>query len=340
MSHNLSNRKTGTVIRMGANVEKTDAAMFYVAANGTEVPWHGLGVKVTQCQTSAEAIKLAGLDYEVAKGPIYTPDMKEIAGYSRTYRTDFPEATFGVVGTRYTLVQNSEGFEICDGILGGGALFDTAGALHDGRVAFINARLPESLKIAGDEVLPYFLFKNSHDGHGSIILCMTPIRVVCNNTLNMALGNEKTRKQDNRFRRIKHTRNYDERIQEAAKAMGFTMEYYTQFRKQAEELLKVKVSEKRFFAMMDELFGNPAKIESKRGATVSEQARTGAFAALNAPDLANINDTGWGVYNAIADYSDHKRTLRGENKTENAFLRTFEDTTIKDRALELILATK
>jgi phage/plasmid-like protein (TIGR03299 family) len=342
MPSNLASRVTGQVLNADGNAAKaSEAAMFYVKGSKYDVPWHKLGEPVDGCLTSAEALKKSGLDYEVKMGPIFTPDMKEIEGYSRTYRADFPDKTFGIVGNKYTICQNADAFNIVDAIIGNAeAKFDTAGALYDGRTAWMNAKLAENFTIAGDEIQPYFLLKVQHDGRGSIILCMTPTRTVCQNTLNMALGDEKNRKQDSRFQKVKHTKNYEARMKEAARIMGFTTAYYDQFRKKANSLVEVKFSEKQFSDLMDQLFGDPAIIESKRGATLAETAREKCIRALAADDLANIKDTGWGAYNAIADYADHMRNLRGENQQANAFLRTFEDTDLKDRALEIILATR
>jgi phage/plasmid-like protein (TIGR03299 family) len=335
MSHALSSKSTGRVIE-GLGGKAEDAAMFYV---GKEKPWHKLGTSVLTAPTSSEAIVLAGLDYEVKLDKVYDADAQEIKGYRRTYRSDNGNS-LGIVGMRYTVVQNSEAFAIMDSIKtadgGQGVTFDTAGALYSGEVVWINARLPEDLVIGGDKIEPYFLLKSTHDGTGSITLKRTPIRTVCQNTLNAAIGSKRD-KQDLRMQKIKHTRNYDARVREAVRAMQLTSEYYKEFKELGDKLVSMKFSEKSFTELMDQLYPMPEG-DSKRGASIAERERMKMLDAYNAEDLDNIRDTAWGAFNAIADYADHSRETRGDNQEANAFIRTFENTAMKDRALELILA--
>lgn len=331
MSHALSSRTTATEIK-GLKHDAADAAMFYV---GKEKPWHGLGVSVESALTSEEALKAAGLDWEVQLAPVFDADMREIKNYQRTYRTDNGN-TLGIVGNRYTVIDNKSGFEILDSIIGKGANFDTAGALFGGEVVFINALMPNALRIAGDEIMPYFLLKMAHDGTGSLVLKRTPIRTVCQNTLNLAIGNPKS-KQDMRMQKIKHTRNYDERVREAAQLMQLNSEYYKEFEVVANKLVAVKFSNDDFKGLLDELYPLPED-GTKRALGIADRERTKLLDAHMADDLNNIRFTAWGAYNAVADYSDHMRESRGDNKEANAFIRTFEATAMKDKALELLLA--
>ena len=329
MSHALSSRTTGTEI-IGQKGEASDASMFYV---GKDKPWHGLGVSVDHCLNSSEALVAAGMNWEVKTGPVFDADMKEIKNFRRTYRDDNGN-TLGIVGNRYTVIQNSEGFEIMDSMIGAGANFDTAGVLFNGEVVWINALMPDSMKIAGDEILCYFLLKNAHDGTGSLIVKRTPIRTVCQNTMNMAIGNPKA-KSDSRSQKIKHTRNYDVRVREAATIMGMNATYFKQFEAKANELVAAPFSKAEFTTLIESLYPTPEDA-TKRAITISENEREKMVNAYNADDLNNIRFTKWGALNAIADYSDHMRSLRGENKEANAFIRTFEATELKDRALELL----
>ncbi len=177
---------------MPAGLTQTDS-MFSVR----EVPWHGLGA-VLDCPpaTIAEAIERSGLGWQVEREPIavdrgdaatvdewWLPRCEEISGYYATVRQDTREV-LGIVGERYRIVQNQDAFEFVDQLLGSAMHFETAGSLHGGRRIWVLARLPEHVEIGGDPVRPYVLLMNSHDGSTAVIAATTPVRVVCQNTLN------------------------------------------------------------------------------------------------------------------------------------------------------------
>jgi len=179
-----------------------------------EKPWHGLGKVVNEAMTSHDAIKLAGLDYEVKLGKLYSTIIN-VPNYFATYRKDTNDY-FGVVGSRYEIVQNREAFSFFDEIVGKKeAMFETAGALGKGETIFITAKLPHYIKVGGKDIIEkYLLFTSTHDGSGSIKAMLTPIWVVCNNTLNQALRNNTNRIT------LKHTFNVHDRLREGAKLMG------------------------------------------------------------------------------------------------------------------------
>lgn len=156
--------------------------MFYAR----EKPWHGLGERVEEALCSFDALKLGGLNWTVIQKPIFTNDYIEVTGYKANVRSK-DDKVLGVVTDRYKVVQNSTAFEFTDSLLGDGIRYETAGSLQEGRKVWLLARLPEIYKVAGDDVNSYLVFSNSHDGSGAIRCCITPIRVVCQNTLNLAL---------------------------------------------------------------------------------------------------------------------------------------------------------
>ena len=100
-------------------------------------------------------------------------------------------APLGIVSDRYKVVQNEDAFQFTDDLLGEGVTYETAGALQGGRKVWLLARMPQRYVIAGDEITPYMVFMNSHDGSSGVKVAMTPIRVVCQNTLNLALDSAK-----------------------------------------------------------------------------------------------------------------------------------------------------
>lgn len=181
-------------------------------------PWHGIGTVVENCPNSEEALRLAGLDWKVEQKEVFTSDGTPIPGYKANVR-DCDQSILGVVSDRYQVVQNEEAFAFTDELLDGGVRYETAGALQGGRRTFLLARLPQRFIIAGDEISPYFVIMNSHDASSSIKAAMTPIRVVCQNTLNLAFRTAK------RTWMTKHTSNIMECIEDARITLQFAERY-------------------------------------------------------------------------------------------------------------------
>lgn len=200
-----------------------------------EKAWHELGQVVSDYPTSAEAIKFAELDFEVEKRPLFTfnsenfnddpetdliiPEVK-VPGFFATMRTDTDEV-LGVVGSDYHVMQNRDAFAFFDNLVeaGDGIKYETAGALGKGERIFITAKLPEYIKVAKDDLLEqYLLLTTSHDGSSGITAAFTPIRVVCQNTLNSALRNLKNHVT------FRHTANAKQRLDNAHELLGITSE--------------------------------------------------------------------------------------------------------------------
>lgn len=188
---------------MSANVE----SMFYVR----ETPWHGLGTKVNEAPTSKDALIYAGLNWKVVQNNVYTQDGSLISGYKANIRST-DRSVLGIVSDRYKIVQNQDAFQFTDDLLGEGVTYETAGSLQGGRKVWMLAKMPHRYIISGDEIEPYLVVMNSHDGSSGIKVAMTPIRVVCQNTLNLALGSAK------RIWTTKHTENVMSRVYEAREA--------------------------------------------------------------------------------------------------------------------------
>ncbi len=174
-------RRKGMFI-MPANVE----TMFYVRVT----PWHGIGTCVESALSSKEALEKSGLNWNVVQRPIMASSCDPIPGYKANIR-DIDNRVLGVVTDRYRVVQNSEAFAFTDALLGEGVKYETAGSLQDGRKVWLLAKLPDKYIIEGEQVDPYLVFSSSHDGSAAIKVAMTPIRVVCQNTLNIALSSAK-----------------------------------------------------------------------------------------------------------------------------------------------------
>lgn len=212
---------------MSAEVE----SMFYVR----KTPWHGLGTNVEEALSSEEALAAAGLDWNVVQKKIYTEDWNCVEGFYANVR-DSDNRVLGVVTNRYRIVQNREAFAFTDELLGKGVRYETAGSLREGRKTWILARLPKQYRLADDRVMPYLVFCNSHDGSGSIKAAMTPVRVVCNNTLNLAL------RRADRIWTASHTGDMEGKLEDAKRTLFMAEHYMEELAKETEKLCKRKIS--------------------------------------------------------------------------------------------------
>lgn len=215
---------------MSANVE----TMFYVREN----PWHGLGTKVNEAPGSREALIIAGLNWNVLQEPIYTETEEFIEGYKANVR-DSDRKVLGVVTDRYKVIQNQEAFAFTDALLGEGVRYETAGSLQGGKRVWLLAHMPHEYIISGERISPYLVFTNTHDGSGAIKAALTPIRVVCQNTLNLALSTAK------RSWSMIHTGNIKGKLQEARNTLILAETYMDSLGREFEELRKKKLTDKQ-----------------------------------------------------------------------------------------------
>lgn len=310
---------------MSANVE----TMFYTR----ERPWHGLGKMVMEAPTSKEALVLAGLDWQVMQKPIVTEDDIPILGFKANIR-DIDEKVLGVVTDRYKVVQNEEAFAFTDELLGEGVTYETAGSIQEGRRTWILAKLPHRYIISGDEVIPYLVFMNSHDGTGAIKAAMTPIRVVCNNTLNLALKNAK------RIWSTNHTGNISGKLDDARNTLFYAHLYMGELGKEIDRLNQIKLSERQVYEYIDALFPllkQPTEQQKKNLMQMKEDMKLRYF---EAPDLAHIGKNAYRFLNSVSDFATHAKPLRERaNYKESLFSRTVEGNAMIDRAYELVRAS-
>lgn len=309
---------------MAANVE----SMFYVR----EAPWHGLGNRVEQALNSEEALKKAELDWTVIQRPIQTDAQMEILGYKANIRaTD--QRILGVVTDRYKLVQNHEAFAFTDELLGEGVKYETAGSLQSGKKVWLLAKLPDNYSISGDSVTPYLVFSNSHDGSGAIKVAMTPIRVVCQNTLNLALNNAQ------RIWSTTHKGDMKSKLDEAKKTLLLAEFYMGRLGEEAERLNKIMLPDHKIMEYIDMLVplpDNPSKLQEKNVRQLRGDLQIRYF---EAPDLDHVGKNAYRFINAVSDFATHSKPLR-ETATfqENLFMRTMEGNPLIDKAYELVLA--
>lgn len=309
---------------MAANVE----TMFYTR----EKPWHGLGTRVEVAPTSADALKMAGLDWEVLQESIYTDAGDKIAGYKANVRST-DKKVLGVVTDRYKVIQNAEAFEFTDTLLGNGVRYETAGSLAEGKKVWLLARLPREYIIGGERISPYLVFSNTHDGSGAVRVAVTPIRVVCNNTLNLALDTAK------RSWSMVHTGDIKGKIQEAKDTLFMAEEYMDNLGREFERLRKVQMTDeqvKEYIELLLPLEKNATLTQLRNIKKLREDMASRYF---DAPDLQNVGNNAYRFINAVSDFSTHADPLRRTaNYNENLFARTVEGNPLIDRAYQMVCA--
>jgi phage/plasmid-like protein (TIGR03299 family) len=311
-------------------------------------PWHGLGVVLDEHPKSIqEAVKLAGLDWDVIQRPVKVSvpvpgsktknQIKVLEDYFVNLRADTMEP-LGVVTDRYTPVQNVEAFDFLGSVFGSELHFETAGSLMGGRRVWVLMRLPEFIEVGGDPIGPYSFISNSHDGKSSVVTALTPVRIVCNNTLTAALSRAKG-KDAQRTYTIRHLGNMDEKLAEAREVLQVTVNYYEQFKDLGDELARVKVSDRKVTSFLERLLPVPVDM-GERAARNREEARDVVRSIFRGegPDgdtSGNAPGTYWTLYNASTEYADH---CRGERKEGGRFQRSLDDPdAFKARAWDLTL---
>ena len=281
------------------------AAMF----SAGEMPWHRLGINVAEAQTSAEAIKLAGLDWEVQLQDVYTKSHDGgLITIPSTYSVSRQDtgASLGVVGGFYRPFQNREAFDFMDAIVGEKlAMFETAGALKGGKRVWMMARLPSEVRAVKDDVInPYILLTNSHDGTSALRMIPTTVRVVCQNTLNLAL-----RKAGSQGITIWHTESLDRRVSEARTNLGIIARRVDDFCGEVQAMARKQLTEKQLGEYFAKMVADRAEKQQKKLLEV--------FAENFENERNRIKGMAgsiWAAFNAVSEYADHTMTVFGKTR--------------------------
>ena len=309
---------------MSANVE----TMFYTR----EKPWHGLGTKVEDAPTSVDALRLAGLDWNVMQESIFTETGDAIAGYRVNIR-DRDRKVLGVVSDRYKIIQNREAFAFTDTLLGYGVRYETAGSLQEGKRVWLLARLPREYIIAEEQISPYLVFSNSHDGSGAVRVALTPIRVVCNNTLNLALATA------SRSWSMIHKGNVKDKMQEAKNTLFMAEVYMESLGEEFERLRWMKVTDSQVAEYVEKLLPLEKDVTETREKNTLKLREDILRRYYDAPDLRGVGNNAYRFINAVSDFATHVQPLRRTaNYNENLFARTMDGNPMIDRAYQLVKA--
>jgi phage/plasmid-like protein (TIGR03299 family) len=328
---------------MAHNLNFANGKASFMNANTVEKAWHGLGQQLDRPATSQEAIQMANLDFEVRKAPVKVTlatetgsETKEVPAKFATYRTD-TNTPFGVVGSRYEIVQNSEAFSFFDAIVGEGeAIYETAGALGNGETIFISAKLPGHIAVKNkDEIEKYLLLVMAHDGSRSIQAMFTPVRAVCANTVAAALRNCSSRIA------IRHTKSAKYNLEQAHKIMGITNQLAGELGHIFNDMASHKLNDKEVARYIDNLFltreemARLAKgdfrtdVISSRKANEINAIQKYYFTGVG-QDMETCKGTLFGAYNAVTGYFQNTKSYKDkEHKMKSLVLGTDSEMSVK-----------
>jgi phage/plasmid-like protein (TIGR03299 family) len=312
-----------------------------------EMPWHGLGTVLDEYPGSIkEALELSGLDWNIVQRPVHYPVITDVGGQEIT---TYPQANnfwlnvredtndvLGVVTERYKTIQNNEAFEFMDNLIGTQMMYETAGSLYGGKKVWVLCKLPDYIQVAGDDVSQYVFISNAHDGKSSCLVSVSPIRIVCANTLGWAINKAK---QGQRTYTVRHTGNISAKLHEARNVMGITIDYYKQFKELGDQMALTQFSERSLADVLDALY----PVEGSMGdrAITNREVAKGTIMSIfrgegvRGDTTGNAPGTKWCAANAIAEYADYGRKM---TKRGNQVARSFDDNAIKQRGFDLVLA--
>lgn len=294
-----------------------------------QLPWHGLGKVVEEAPDSETAIKLAGLDWEVEQSQIQVNGIT-VPNYMANIRSD-NNKVLGIVTERYSIVQNREAFNFTDNLIGDGDVrYETAGCLKEGKLVWMLAQLKKDYKILGDEIAPYICFTTSHDGTGSVKVLMTPIRVVCNNTLNLALRG--ARRQWSTV----HVGDINKKIKAAEQTLFNAEKYMECLNEEAHDFIDIKITPATWGEIVEEVLPSNPKMSARARQTLTEK-RQGLHDAMMMDDIKRFHGTGWAAINAVTDFVAHSKPARQTSTyNENLFARVIHGDSLVDKMTDLL----
>ncbi len=320
---------------------------------GRTPAWHRLGTVIDEdVVTTHEALTLARLNWTVEKHEVQTVvctpgsevdgdfDETEITIPDRyaTVRMDTMQP-LGIVGSKYHIVQNTDAFDFFDEIIGrGDAHYHTAGSLYNGRKIWALARLNRDILIGGDpdeKVDPFVCLVNGHDGSTAVSVYTTPIRVVCQNTMQWSMQGTKN------MWKGKHTASITQKARDARDVLGFSNAYFDSLQTMGDALINQHINASDFNRMLERLVPLPdlKDGDSTRGLTIAQNKREGIADAWLVDNLNNVRYTKWGFVQAVAEYVDwHKPHTNEDRFIDKNLLGANQTKTLKDRSVEVALA--
>ena len=291
-------------------------------ASFREPAWHGLGTVFTEEKTTSEMLVAANLNnwnvrLEDMPIPSHLSSDKEYQYVVRTNPTDKTQTDIlGVVGERYHVLQNEDLFSFGDNILDGGGRWETAGSLKGGRQVFGSLALERETILdpngVADKVKTYLLINTSHDGSIAIQASITPVRVVCANTLNVALNRTKKKDGVKQSFKIRHTQTANGKVQIARQTLGLANAYMDEFDKMAHAMIAKEISAKDFNDIILAAYPKPDK--DTKGAVKKWENKVDTINDIYTGEYNGmISGNAWGAFNALTERLDWYRSARGGN---------------------------
>jgi phage/plasmid-like protein (TIGR03299 family) len=312
--------------------------------------WHNLANRIfnqdedVTTQTMLEEAKLA--NWNVRLSPLtdhISESWNDVSDAHLVLRTNpFNQETdvLATVGKRYKPVQNEELFAFADAIHDANAdcRWESAGSLKKGKVVFGTVDIPRTMVLdpqgANDETKLYLIVWTSHDGSVAVQAAVTPVRVVCQNTLNLAMRNAK------QSFKIRHTQSVEGRIQVARETLGLALGYFDEFEIEAQALFNQAITDAEFSKLIQTIYPKPEK--DAKGALKKWENKVVLLDDLyhNSPTNATIKGTKWGAFNAITERLDYYRSGRGNSESLMAGASGFDPilTAEKNKIMKLVKA--
>lgn len=294
------------------------------------IPWHGLGDVFTEDKTTKEMMEAAYLHDWKVRGIAMSEFLKDtnigvsidkqvIIRDNPFYDEDIDDNDvskydmLGVVGERYNIVQNEELFEFGDALLSYDGRWETAGAIRRGTHVFGSLAMETEIVIdpngVSDKINQYLLLSNRHDGSGALIAAQTDIRVVCKNTMDMAMGS-----LGNTIK-IRHTRSAKDRMREAIRIREMQAKRNEIFQENADYLFQTPCTDSQFFELVNSIYEKP---ESKAGITRWNNKMMDIMSLWNGETQEGIKNTAWGALGALTEDAQWNRQIN-KNNYENFY---------------------
>ena len=279
-----------------------------------EPAWHGLGTILdseVSTQEMLEVAHLAGWNVRLEDIDLPGRSHKNYFAVTRTNPYDEGADVLGVVGQRYKVLQNEDLFSFADNMLDGGR-WETAGSIKNGTVVFGSLALDREVVLdesgVGDKINTYLLVHTSHDGSLAVQASVTPVRVVCQNTLNAALSGVK------QSYKIRHTQTVNGKVAAAREALGLANAYLDEFETEAQTLIQKEITADTFFDIIKAAYPEPDK--DVKGSLTKWTNKVDTLWDIYQGDTvaqAGIMNTAWGAYNTLTERLDWFRNPRGSN---------------------------
>lgn len=265
------------------------------------MPWEGIGEEV-RSNDIYSALQETGLNWTVNPEKIWVgePDvtnLREIPRYVANVRSDNGYVV-GVVSDKYQITQNQEAFDFINYLTPEGLKIIKGGVINNKKVWLVGEMTNMArTSSARDAIKTYVIFTNNHDGKGSVRVCITPIRITCQNALSIAFKNA------DRTWSVSHVGDVKRKLYTAEQTLNLTQDYMNVFEEECEILKEKQLNKEKVDMILTRLFPLEEDPSEQREKIVLERRAIVKHIYTNAPDLGR--NTAWDLVNAVSDYTNH-----------------------------------